>query len=98
MGTAKEGARDGRLRTGLHAEWMQQQDQEDMAAVVAGMQRGWRKPDGNAFLDDEYEVRAPSAAPTDRRAVQAIGAVERKAGGKTGKTPLVMGTRLFLKP
>ena len=57
MGTGKEGAKDGRLRAGLHAEWAKEQDQAEMAAVVAGMQRGWRKPGGNAFEDDEYEVR-----------------------------------------
>ena len=63
MGTAKEeGARDGRLRAGLHAEWAKEQDQADMAAVVAGMQRGWRKPGGNAFEDDEYEVCTPNMA------------------------------------
>lgn len=56
MGVAKEGARDGRLRAGLHSEWLQEQDKVEMAAVVAGMQRGWRKPGGNTLQDDEYQV------------------------------------------
>ena len=56
MGVANEGARDGRLRAGLHSDWIQEQDKVDMAAVVAGMQRGWRRSGGNILMDDDDQV------------------------------------------
>lgn len=63
MGTVKEGHRDGRRRARLHAEWAQQQDQANIAAVMAGLQHGWRKPGGNAFEDDDVEVRTHISDP-----------------------------------
>ena len=57
IGTAKEGERDDRVRARLHAAWLQEQDQDDMARVVAGVRRGWQRPDAANGLYDDDEVR-----------------------------------------
>ncbi len=57
IGTAKEGERDDRKRARLHAAWLQEQDQDDMARVVAGVRRGWQRPNAANGLFDDDEVR-----------------------------------------
>ena len=56
IGTAKEGERDDRVRARLHAAWLQEQDQDDMARVVAGVRRGWHRPGAADGLYNDDEV------------------------------------------
>ena len=46
------------MRARLHAAWLQEQDQDDMARVVAGVRRGWQRPGAANGLFDDDEVRA----------------------------------------
>ena len=56
IGTAKEGERDDRVRARLHAAWLQEQDRDEMAKVVAGVRRGWQRPNAANGLHDDDEV------------------------------------------
>ncbi len=44
------------MRARLHAAWLQEQDQDDMARVVAGVRRGWRRPGAANGLYNDDEV------------------------------------------
>lgn len=57
IGTAKEGARDTRVRTMLHKQWQEEQDTKDVRQLLHGIQNGFRKPaHGLNGLDDMVGV------------------------------------------
>uniref|UniRef100_A0A7S3QQL3 DNA replication checkpoint mediator MRC1 domain-containing protein n=1 Tax=Dunaliella tertiolecta TaxID=3047 RepID=A0A7S3QQL3_DUNTE len=71
IGTAKEGARDARVRTMLHKQWQEEQDNKDVQQLLQGIQNGFRRPrNGLGDLDDEMEG---TDAEARRRRAQLFG-------------------------
>lgn len=62
IGSGKEGRKDGKRRTKLHAQWAAERDEKDMAGVVAAMKSGWRRSRRRG-LDGE-DVRPLTIGPS----------------------------------
>ena len=63
IGSGKEGRKDGKRRTKLHAQWAAERDEKDMAGVVAAMKSGWRRSCRRG-LDGEDVRPLTSGTPT----------------------------------
>ena len=52
IGTAKEGARDTRVRTMLHKQWQEEQDAKEVRQIEHGLKYGFGKPSRNGLDGD----------------------------------------------
>ena len=61
IGKAKETGKDVKLRRLLHQQWEQQQDDKELAQVMAGLKNGFRRKRAGFLGDDDVSGAAAGA-------------------------------------
>ena len=62
IGHEKERKGDEKRRRALHAEWLAQQDEQQVQQLMDGVRNGFRRRKGPAFLQDDVRTLSSSQA------------------------------------